>query len=378
MIRHFLLLWIGCLFLPAAVRGSQLPENLTVAFNKNAELLGFAYFLGFEGPNIENETVVVGETEIPKSEWHNYGYRFYQKYQSYASSEHLASAFAVADHLWLDYILTLLLQVDDFPNARLLPEIKESYYINFSQTQNPEEARENVIVFLEGLNRFYTEVQFDQYLAESAKYYEAARSEVRDHLTDTDFIAAMEDFYERSFTSYTLLPSLTIPKGMGYGLQYTRHDTTRIFNLFGAFIRQEFEGVDTLRMGFADSERLRELSVHEFGHSFVNPVVDGVEEELVSGTEVLFEPIQSDMSDQGYVSWQACLYEHFVRAGEVVLARKLNRDKRSGELRSWYVDGRKFIYLPVIIEELEDYERGLTITYAEAVTRAMNELNRLK
>ena len=64
--------------------------------------------------------------------------------------------------------------------------------------------------------------------------------------------------------------------------------------------------------------------IHEFGHSFVNPVVDSIPPVDISKTERLFEPIKSAMEKQGYNTWKTCLYEHFVRAGEVVIAKLLD------------------------------------------------------
>src|SRR5688572_11810322 len=84
--------------------------KLTIRSNYNAELLGLAYFIGFEGVDIESKTVEVDGKVFPKKDWHRYGFYIYEKYKKYAASENLAKSFAVADHLWLDYILNLLVQ----------------------------------------------------------------------------------------------------------------------------------------------------------------------------------------------------------------------------------------------------------------------------
>lgn len=139
-------------------QGTNNKGKLRIEVNTNAELLGVAYFIGFEGVDIEDETILLQGKEILKKDWHNYGYYIYQKYKSFGSSENLAASFSVADHLWLDYILNLLLQVHDFPNAKLLPEIDEKYYVNFSTSKDTVEAKKNVESFLEGLNKFYIEV----------------------------------------------------------------------------------------------------------------------------------------------------------------------------------------------------------------------------
>jgi hypothetical protein len=51
--------------------------------------------------------------------------------------------------------------------------------------------------------------------------------------------------------------------------------------------------------------------------------VDKLPKEKFSQTELLFEPLKSKMSDQGYNTWKVCMYEHFIRAGEIMIAEKL-------------------------------------------------------
>jgi hypothetical protein len=129
-----------------------------------------------------------------------------------------------------------------------------------------------------------------------------------------------------------------------------------------------------LDLGFANERRLRELSTHEFGHSFVNPVIDQLPEALIAGTERLFEPIKSEMTSQGYNEWKSCLYEHFVRAGEIIIAGNLNNAADAEHLRKYYEEDRKFIYLPLLVEALQRYNRGEVPSYPEAVTAAMKKL----
>lgn len=353
-------------------------RKLTIDVNYNVELLGLAYFIGFEGVDIENQTVEINGNNIPKKEWHEYGFYVYEKYKKYATSENLTKSFAIADHLWLDYIINLLIQVDGFPRARLSPEIDVKYFINFSRKKDTAEAKQNANAFLDGLNNFYNEINFKQYIIETKSFYASALDQVKANLPQKDVVGAMEIFYEKRFNQYTLVPSLTIPKGMGFGLNYTKNGKTKLFNVFGAFDHQIFlQQPGTPDLGFDNPQRLRELSIHEFGHSFVNPVIDKIPQEKVSTTERLFEPIKSAMEKQAYNTWKACLYEHFVRAGEVVIAKLLGDTAGAQRLRTHYIEDRSFIYLPVIIAELENY-RKRKISYDDAVLNAMNELSKAR
>lgn len=347
--------------------------KLAVEVNYNVEVLGLAYFIGFEGVDIENKTVEIEGKNIPKKEWHKYGFYIYEKYKKYATSEKLAKSFAVADHLWLDYIINLLIQVDNFPRAQLRGDLDAKYFINFSVKKDTAEAKQNAGIFLDGLNSFYEEINFKQYIIDTKEFYTSAVKQVKKNLPGNNFVPVIESFYRKSFQKYILVPSLTIPKGMGFGLNFTKNGKTTLFNVFGAFELQAFHDPKSLDLGFGNQQRLRELSIHEFGHSFVNPVIDSIPQDLVATTERLFEPIKPAMEKQGYNTWKASLYEHFVRAGEVVIAKRMGDLPGSKKLYKNYVDDRQFTYLPEIIEELENYT-GSRYSYFDAVMKVMHNL----
>ncbi|OMP32848.1 DUF4932 domain-containing protein [Mangrovimonas sp. DI 80] len=350
-------------------------EKLELSFHKNIELIGLAYFIGFEGVDIENKTIEVDGKTMPKKEWHRYGYKIYQEYQAFASSENLAKSFSVADHLWLDYINALLLQTEEVPNAKLTPEIKESFYINFSKTKDLEEAKKNVEIFLDGLNAFSEEINFEAYISNSKVYYDRALQEIENSLPEGNFINTMESFYQKKFDSYALIPSLTTPKGMGFGIRITDNNQTTVFNVFGATDVQDLSDTSNLQMGFANKEKLQELSVHEFGHSFVNPVVAQLPDSMFKQTEHLFIPIKPQMETQGYNSWKVCVYEHFVRAGEVVISEKMGNKAHAKKLLTDYTEYRAFEYLPEIISELKKFDQGNYKTFEETVQKTMEMLS---
>ena len=78
-------------------------------------------------------------------------------------------------------------------------------------------------------------------------------------------------------------------------MRYSKHGTTTPFNVFGAFNFQSFQQPEKLDLGFSNPQRLNELSIHEFGHSFVNPVVDKIPQEKITKIDTLFQPIKVAM-----------------------------------------------------------------------------------
>jgi hypothetical protein len=375
-----LLLLAGILsLLPAKsqfINAGSATKAIDVQFSKNVELLGFAYFLGYEGAALENETdSVVRKREIDK---YAYGYHLYQQYKPYRNSENLAEIVnaAYTYDLFLDYMSGLLVKLDDFPEAKLTDSLEQKHYIRFSKTKDPVEAKVNATQFVEAFNRLYKEVDFDAYLKQNSSKYANALKQVKSVLPSGNFIPAMENFYRKSFDRYILVPSLTIPAGMGFGVMHEAEGKIHIYNIFGSFDRPSFADEAKLDMGFGNEKRNRELSTHEFGHSFVNPVIDQLPKQLLTQTEQLYAPVQEAMTRQGYPTWKYCLDEHFVRAGEVLIARKLGNTRDAEQLQKHYIQERKFIYLPVIIRELEIYSKSKSMTYMEAVLKAMQQLSK--
>lgn len=349
-------------------------RSIQVRFHKNVEMLGFLYFLGYEGKELENDEGFIKSKPIRKKDWYGYGFSLYQRYKPYEKNPHLVTAMRLIEHLWLDYLINLLLQVDDFPRAALTDRIEEAHFLRFSTKKDPAEARRNAELFLESVNRLYEDVHFDDYLKDNQRKYDHALAQVKKDLPNDRFVPAMENFYAQHFQEYTLMPSLTIPTSMGFGPRHTIDGKTFIFNVFGPFNVQHFSDETKLDMGFDDQQHLRELSTHEFGHSFVNHVVDQIPVELISETEKLYTPIKDKMTSQGYPAWKVCLIEHFVRAGEIVIARNLGNNADAEQLMNHYITNRKFIYLPVILKELETYNQNRTISYPKAVEKAMQQL----
>jgi hypothetical protein len=227
--------------------------------------------------------------------------------------------------------------------------------------------------FVADLNQFYIETNFSAYFKEKCTYYDQAVLEITRALPSDRLLAEMEEFYQMAFASYSLVPSLTIPSGMAFGVSFKRNGQTHIVNAFGPFALQHFRDAARIDMGFDDTKHIRELSTHEFGHSFSNPFVSAMPDSVLEMTKIFFVPIKDAMANQGYLNWRSCLSEHFVRAAEVVIARNLGNQQDAADLRDHYINTRRFIYLPIIIEKLDEYNSDKQrITFQTAVTNAMD------
>ena len=348
-------------------------KTIHIKFYKNIEFTGFVFFLGYLGEQYENNESLT-HTGIKKKDFHAYNLSLYRKYKSFKSNSHLAAAVQIMANTEGSDMIRLLMQLTDFPHAALPDQISATYLAALSEKKDSVEGRKNALLFIESLNRFYIDVNFDAYFQQAGSLYNQALLEIKSKLPAAGFIDKMEKFYRHQFDEYTIIPSLTIPAGMAFACSYTTNNKTHISNVFGPFAVQQFADTLKLNMGFADETYLRELSTHEFGHSFTNPVLNNIPQQLMDASAGLFDTVKTAMANQGYNNWKSCIIEHFVRAGEVMIARNLGNYKDADRLQKDYIENRKFIYLPVIITELERYNKNAKLSYWDAVIRAMEKL----
>lgn len=317
---------------------------IQVRYNSNYEILCLAYFLSdmFEDIKENHSTFYYNGSEVEVRDLYALNLKIGLEFQQYQNSENLRILKQFfKKHWYLDYA-KFVMNLPEFPYATNQPVRLNSKTLFDSK----DEAEQ----FTSALNRFYQEINFGDFLSEYEPYYKEMIVEVKNNLPNESFISEMEHLYDQKAQGYYLNASLTMPFSQGYAIS----DDQNIGYVFGSFtLPSEINDVDHLSLGYANSLQLRNISVHEFGHSFVNHVVDQVTDSIIDKKEFLYEPIQEKMSDQAYTNWKTCLYEHFVRAGEIFIAKQLGDRETAAKLSEDYIENRKFIYLKQIVPAME-------------------------
>ncbi|TCC96976.1 DUF4932 domain-containing protein [Pedobacter hiemivivus] len=305
------------------IKYKRIPsKNITIRINKNIELFGLMMQLNLrEDLEANNDSLMIDGRSIAVKDRFRLTINNYIKYQKFDKSKIMDIYRSYSSKGYFnDFFIGFLLQVDEVPFAKINSRTDKDVIRSFSKSGNYNSAEIDAAKFLNDLNSFYKEVEFAKYLEENDSYYRKISGDVIKNLPPSNFLPMMEAFYQKSFNAYCLVPSLNIPAGMGFGIG--NKNSLSIYNTFGPFASPSLDS-SPVDLGFDYPLKIQGLSIHEFGHSFVNPAIDKVPNELIISTKHLFSPIKDAMAKQSYRSWKVCLYEHFVRAGEVILAEKL-------------------------------------------------------
>lgn len=256
----------------------------------------------------------------------------------------------VSNGFWLDAMTEVMLKSTALPSAKLQYELDES-----TLKRLPDNGSLLIDNFINALNNFYVDADLEAYFKKHEDYFKNVNREVIKNLPSKDFINTMENYYGKKNESYTLIPSPTLYHTMGFGKRIKASIGYKVFNVFGPLKVTK----DSLEFGygFDDFSEIEELSVHEFGHSFINPATETPQNQaIIDKYEYLFEPIRKDMENQGYRSWSTCVAEHIVRLGEIRIVIAMGDTTRANRIRNDYINNRNFIYLEALEKSILKYE----------------------
>ena len=334
--------------------GTNDSENvITIEFNKNIEFLGYALHIG------EPE-----DEPLDSSLNHPLRQALNEQRSKFRDEESLIKIFELGSELPYSLFVEIFATIDELP-IRSEYKIPERI-IQDNQLSTPADL--NLMKeIIDQINIFYQVSEFEQFWEFSQSWYTKALEEITRIKPNKEVIETMESFYGQRFSSYKIIPSLTLWSGPGFGFKEEGKKGTEAYFVLGP-LTNDFQ--------FDNSDRLYTLTIHEFGHSFVNHILKTSCNDLIIDTEPIFAPIAEKMRPQGYPEWWYCVNEHFVRAGEVLIPELMNNQTLSQSNLIWNTEEKEFIYLPFIVNQLRRYRMEEGISFQQSVRKTMLDLKK--
>lgn len=315
-------------------------------------------------PNVEVATCLLNLTERGSQDWNagipSQPFRRTVIERFAHLRDHRAVVLANQLHaqgFWWDAMIELALTSTAFPEAVLTTELPNSRYVSAGDG-DPAAGKQTLYDLLDLIDDFYTQAEFDNFYREQQPLYKQIIHEVEASLPDAVWLELVADYYgagsDEDIQGFFLIPSPLSIGGHGFGASVRREDELEIFNVFAPF--RSVDAAET-GCGFDDPQQLAELSVHEFGHSFVNHALEPPQyAKTVAGFAALYAAERAT-GQMGYDDW-VCVAEHIIRACEVRIALVAGQPKDAARLLQYNMDQYAFRYLPEIVEALDDYEQN--------------------
>jgi hypothetical protein len=335
-------------------------STFSVTYNRNIETYFLAEILSAEHRknNKDFELYKIKECSVYQPVVKN----ALQKYGHLKNSDIAVSTARLNDILMEKYgagndaMMKPLMYHKEFPDVEWINDYRFENN-NLTKEQN-EEATDLIKNYLSVLSKFYIQENIGQFFKENQIFYNGGIEEYSKQIPD-GFTKAMEQFYGESFNTYTIIisPMMMWPiednEGRGIAANVTLPSGKQnIYEIASPFVRVQKPG----EFGYDNQFQARFLSVHEFGHSFVNKEVNQHTDKLTKFKE-LFEKSklkETMIKTGGYGDYQTCVAEHLVRLGEIETARIQKDEERVKRLQEYHLKNN-FIFIPLLEERVKEY-----------------------
>jgi hypothetical protein len=209
-----------------------------------------------------------------------------------------------------------------------------------------DDARE----FLDCCRDFVKETDFNAFLAKNKSQYDTATARLQQLIDKEANLAWFDEFFgRRDDVDFNLVISILNGPG-NYGCRVRLDGRTKIYSILGAW-RIDWLGFGnpTFHPGVVTT------IVHEFNHSFCNPLVEKYMKDFESFGGKYFPRVEKQMRSQAYGSWETMMRESLVRACEVRYAMANDGKERAEQIANYNIS-RGFHWTKELSELLGQYE----------------------
>jgi hypothetical protein len=208
---------------------------------------------------------------------------------------------------------------------------------------------EDARAFLVATRRFVKDASFREFSEKHRPLYELTEKRFRTLLEQQAHLEWFNEFFgQRSGATFVAVPAL-LNGPISNGVRRRAADgKEELYCLFGVY-RADQDGMP------AFDEKDAGTIVHEFCHSYANPIIDHHASALQAAGEKLFPRVAAQMQSRAYGTWQIMFYESLVRAcvvrhtlryeGIMAAANAAQQEREKG-----------FLWMPELADLLGQYE----------------------
>lgn len=198
--------------------------------------------------------------------------------------------------------------------------------------------------FLDMLRDYAKKTKFMDFFEDHKEFYNFQIEDVSKQIEKEDYVGLLEGYYGDSSNSYALILAALLHDG-GYGVSVGG----TMYAIIGPSRSIDREPV------FSDPSYLSNITFHEFGNSFISPLSSKIREDI-KRCQKLIQPIQREMEQMAYPTWEICMNEHLIRAISLrILAPKNGEEETKKKIKEQY--NNYFVYIDYVLNLLDEYEK---------------------
>jgi hypothetical protein len=222
-------------------------------------------------------------------------------------------------------------------------------------TSNPEKLDkrwklENAEKFLAALRNFVIDTDFQQFIKVHSEFYKTTSQRLQDLIAKNAKLEWYDSFFgKRAGGLFILVPGyLTGGGNYGVGFKDPKNGIDEMYSIT-SISRTDENGIPVFDPGIVSTV------IHEFCHSYTNPVVEKNLGKLRDAGEKIFPFVSKKMSEQAYGQWSTMMIESVVR---VCVNKYLKKNSSESAVQAdiKYNIGRGFIWMDDLSKLFNDYE----------------------
>jgi hypothetical protein len=247
-----------------------------------------------------------------------------------------------------------VIQFGEFPELNKLREV-----IN---PKSFDESKGEYLIkkFKKEFISFNQDSLFQAYLIEVKELNKKVINQVKQSKSVQHLPAYLEKYYGNELGSYNLILSPLVHSG-GFNSTFIADGKIEVYAIIGP--NGEIEHIPYFEKEYLEMDMI----LHEFGHSFVNPLTEKFQNKIETIKEKYYnERLKKDGKNQAYGEWKYLLNELIIRAVTIRITNEYFGKEKAKELLD-YEKSIGFSLVGNIVEILKDYEnnRGKYSTFSE-------------
>lgn len=215
-------------------------------------------------------------------------------------------------------------------------------------------GKENALKFAELLQQFYADADCKSFFEKHQSLYEASAERLGELCQKVD-VEWYERFYGQQPDGRFVVVAALGNGGGNYGPSAAFANGKKdIYAILGTW------NIDSTATPVYPPQNYLSTLVHEFNHSFVNPIVDKHRDELAKPSSLVFPEVADILRQQAYGNAQTMLYEALVRAGVLKYMADHGTDSFDLHIGAAREEIKGFLQMGELVATLQAYDSNRT------------------
>jgi len=242
---------------------------------------------------------------------------------------------------WQIYFFNIAMSITELPESE--PVIKSKWF-----------EREQVKNYINLMVKFYKDSDFNKLWKKNKPFYIKLQSSLakRYKKQNVNITKIMEEFYGFGFDEYNIVPAVQLVD-MGLHVEVKTEDKKKTYYFNGPLGKGKSNKEGDY---FAPINSLIYNAFHEFGHSFLEPLLMD-NQDLLKKYLYIYDIVKKGMVQKGYQSWDRVFIENLIHAVQICLVNKVWDEETTEKILEKEFKSGYFL-IKDIYKILQDYENN--------------------